>query len=123
MKYLHILDFVESFYILYMFFLFKTKHSFRSPLEYTHVSDYMYHPTTSETYDNKICRFGKDVSIILALWIIFGQYYFNKISIMLPNYIIFLIVLIFSIFMNMNAFVYILPVFIYECIKELYLKK
>lgn len=123
MKYLHPLDFIEAFYILYMFFFFKTNYSFRSPLEYTHVSDYMHHPTTSGTYDNKICKFGKDVSIILALWIIFGQYYLTSISKILPNYIIFLIILIFSIFMNMNAFVYILPVFVYECLKEFYLKK
>ena len=114
MNYKHFYDLLEAVYILYMFIFFKTKYSFHSFLEFDHVSDYLIHPSHSKIYNNKICKFGKHVAIILALWILFGQYI---IKFKYSNIIIFGIVLFFSLFMNMNAFVYILPVFIYECFK------
>lgn len=115
-----IISTVESIYIFYMYNLFKTKYSFHHPFEYLVNSfniDFIKHPIYSGKYESKICNFGKLVSIFLIFWI-WLRYYLNKFLkrkvIILMNRILFINVLIFSLIMNINSFIYFIPVYIYE---------
>lgn len=118
-------DIIEALYILYMFNVFKTKHSINHPFEYilcenTNIHDYFKHPINQHTYENKICLFGKQVSLFLAFWILLRNYHrCNTVY----NTIIFVLLFIGSILMNMNAFVYLIPVFIYEYLRFYYMSK
>lgn len=115
-----IITIVESTYIFYMYNLFKTKYSFHHPFEYIINSfniDFIKHPIYSGKYESKICNFGKFISILLIIWIWLRYYlnnYFKKNIIIFMNKIIFLNVLIFSLIMNINSFIYFIPVYIYE---------
>ncbi len=117
-----IITFIESIYIYYMYNIFKTKYSFHHPLEFLINSmniDFFKHPIYTGKYESKICNFGKFVSILLIIWIWF-RYYLNKFFknsvINFMNKLLFINVLIFSILMNINSFIYFIPVFIYELV-------
>ena len=105
----------ESLYIIFMYNFFKTRYSIHHPFEYLINSQNMYqffsHPIYSGKYENKICVFGKYVSVLLVLWIVFRKKYKIHKKI---NTVIFSTVLIGSLLMNLNAFIYMLPVFMYE---------
>uniref|UniRef100_A0A6C0JI21 Uncharacterized protein n=1 Tax=viral metagenome TaxID=1070528 RepID=A0A6C0JI21_9ZZZZ len=114
------IDIIEAIYIVYMYNYFKTSFSIHHPLEYVinnqPIGNFFKHPINTGEYENKICPLGNVVSFILALWILsrnslktrFGK----KIDTI--NKIIFIVVFIFSLLMNINAFVYLIPVFIFE---------
>jgi hypothetical protein len=113
---------IESIYIYYVYNLFKTRYSFHHPIEVmlqkNPTSDYFKHPIYSGEYESKICPFGKFISKLLIIWIFLRIYlkkhYNNLINIKKINKIIFTLVLIGSILMNFNSFIYFIPVFIYE---------
>ena len=106
---------LEAIYIFYMYNIFKTKYSIHHPLEYIinnqNISDFIKHPINSGNYENKICLLGTYVSVLLVFWIIIRKptKIYRKI-----NKIIFILVLLGSLLMNLNAFIYLIPVFIYE---------
>ena len=112
---------IEAIYIYYMYNLFKTKFSFHHPLEKIinkqPISDYFKHPIYSGIYENKICPFGKLISKLLVIWIfvrifLLKKYSYTKITKI--NNIIFGLVLIGSLLLNINSFIYFIPIFIYE---------
>ena len=113
---------IESIYIYYVYNIFKTKYSFHHPIEVllqkNSMSDYFKHPIYSGEYESKICPFGKFISKLLIIWIFLRIYlkrnYTNLINIKKINKIIFTLVLIGSILLNFNSFIYFIPVFIYE---------
>ena len=103
-----------------MYNIFKTTFSFHHPIEILiskmSIPDYLKHPIYSDVYESKICSFGKNVSILLIIWLIIRQNlnsvnfnYYRKI-----NLIIFSLFLIGTLSLNMNSFIYLIPVFIYE---------
>lgn len=114
---------VESLYILYMYNLFKTKNFVHNPLEIFlqntifKDNDTMKHQIKQVQYSSKICKFGKFVSVILVI-LIYLRYY----AIVNNNYknltfltkLSLILIIMFSFILNMNAFVYLIPVFIYE---------
>ena len=106
---------LEAAYIYYMYNIFKTKYSIHHPIEYLinnqNMIEFIKHPINSGNYENKICLLGKYVSILLVFWIIFRRP--NKIYRKI-NKLIFGLVLLGSLLMNLNAFIYLIPVFIYE---------
>ena len=94
-----------------MYNCFKTDISIHHPLEYiTQPYQFLRHPISSGRYENKICPLGKMVSILLAIWILFREKK-EKVRI---NKGIFWALLLGTLLMNLNAFVYLIPIFIYE---------
>jgi len=111
---------VEIIYIYFMYNVFKTKYSFHHPIEILiskmSIPEYLKHPIYSDAYESKICSFGKYASILLIIWLIIRQNlnsvnfnFYRKI-----NLIIFSLFLIGTLALNMNSFIYLIPVFIYE---------
>jgi hypothetical protein len=111
------LSIIEAFYVIYMLRYFKTKININHPLEsnITNISSYLLHPINSQKYESKICDFGKDSSFLIAFYLIvrFLLKKYFKIYNSSFNKGIIIIILILSL-MNMNAFIYLLPFFIYE---------
>ncbi len=104
-----ILYIIQAIYIFYMFNLFKTRYSIHLPFEkITQFHTFLIHPINTGKYESKICPLGNLVGILLPIWIIFKLYYKNKI-INIANLIIWIIIVICSFIMNVNAFIYILP--------------
>ena len=114
---------IEAIYLVYMYNYFKTSVSFHNPVE-TLLNDKVFnnffkHPIYSGNYESKICRFGNLVGFLLAIWVIL-RYYISKnfldrkALVEKINKLIFCIVLLGAIFLNFNAFIYYLPIFLYE---------
>ena len=117
--YLFLLTCLESIYLYYMFFIYKTKYSFNFALydkEVQSMGKLFVH--NDRQFSNKICIFGKymaGIAIILA-WV--RVYTLNTTN---SNKIIFTYTLGFDIFciilallMNLNAFIYIIPLILTE---------
>lgn len=104
---------LQALYLLYMFQCFQTTVSFHHPFEVaiTEVHQYLRHPIRSGVYESKICPFGKHMSVLGALYLVLRNafptlYRFNT--------TIFQFSLLTALFMNMNAFVYLLPILFVE---------
>ena len=69
-------------------------------------------------YESKICPLGNISAFALALWVFMRDLFLHKTSLRKDlrniNLFIFSIVLVLSFVMNLNAFIYFIPVFIYE---------
>lgn len=111
-----IITIIESLYIYYMYNIYQTKISFHNPIEkiiqYNNIYDYLKHPIDTNKYESKICKFGKTVSIWIILWLFIRL--IIKDYIIKINKIIFIMIMIISFMMNLNAFIYLIPIFIYE---------
>jgi len=112
---------IESIYLFYMFFIFKTNYSYNSAIfnkEIQSWGSYFIHDT--KVYQNKICDFGRIMAIIavlLAFYRIYLLQYSDLKSLVLYGSIGFDLVCIFlSYLMNFNALVYIIPLIITEII-------
>ena len=104
---------IESVYIIYMLRYFKTRYEIHHPLEYFITKDFIKHPIYTSIYESKICPLGNIGCFILAFLILlrwYKRWEKNKWS------RIVLFITIFVSLLNMNAIVYLLPVFIYEII-------
>ena len=93
-----------------MFFLFKTNYSFNYAIFDRHVQsmgDFFVH-----NYENKICMFGKFMAIlaIILAWI---RVYINK-NVYKYTIIFDLICITLAFLMNMNSFIYIIPLIFTE---------
>jgi len=113
-----IISLIETIYIIYMFNYFKTKIA----LDYGFIlnlfkieNGFFKHQVNNGLYkfenpENMICPFGHFISWFIGLFLILRNYipFFKKI-----NKIIVTIIL-FGSLMNINAFVYLLPFFLYE---------
>tara|TARA_Y100001958_G_C21009148_1_gene389946 strand:+ start:326 stop:673 length:348 start_codon:yes stop_codon:yes gene_type:complete len=102
----------EAFYILYMFLFFKTKYSIHHPLE-IYVTGYhhsLLHPINTQNYESKICPFGKNIILLLFIFLIYRSYYI--VPKIYSKLVLFVTILLST--MNMNALVYLLPYYIIE---------
>ena len=112
---MNIISIFEGLYILYMFNFFKTTLSFHHPFEKlltNDISTYLAHPIHSSRYENKICKFGHFIGVILfLLFIIRGIYDFEY---NIYQQYIYFSMLIGTIILNINSFIYMIPIFIYE---------
>lgn len=109
----------ESIYLLYMYFVFKTKYAFSSALFDTHVQSLgsMFVHNTG-VYENKICTFGKIVAVV-AIGLAFLRVYaiqkkFSRDLILFYTLIFDVVCISLAFVMNINAFVYILPLILGE---------
>jgi len=111
-----------SFYLLYMFRYFKTTYSVHHPLEYVmrhRLSDFFKHPIgTSNEPEYRICPFGRQTVFVLVAFLCVRCYAFYR-GWLSPRVIkkcslvVCIGTAIFS-FLNMNAFLYLIPYFILE---------
>ena len=65
---------LESLYLLYMFYYFKTRITFNHPMEFRIHGSYFEHPIGSSEYENKICDFGRDAILVLVAYLIARNY-------------------------------------------------
>ena len=120
MKYI-IINVLEFIYILYMFVFFQTHYSIHHPLEYiinNHTAaEFIKHPIFSGIYESKICPLGKTLAklsfIFFTFRIIYDLYFKNTKETIVSFYII-TVILIISLVMNLNAFIYLIPIFLIE---------
>ena len=114
---------IESIYLFYMYFLFKTKYNISTVVldkAVNKLGPFFVHNTPS--YSNKICPFEKFMAIVsILLGFIRLRYLTN------PRTVIYSLVygftcLFTAFLMNMNAFIYLIPLVITELIiiKSLY---
>jgi hypothetical protein len=108
---------IESIYLIYMFFYFKTSYSFNLAIfdkETQNMGSYFVHDTGYN--ENKICKFGKNMAIFAIILAWLRVYYWNtNKDVIITNTIRFdALGVILALLMNMNAVVYILPLIISE---------
>ena len=103
---------IEALYVIYMLNFFKTKYSLAHPLSNFN-NEYLKHPIgKSDIPISNICEFGHQSSWLLATFIILRPFFINKYT---KNLNILGLIIVFSFsLLNMNAVVYLLPVFILE---------
>ena len=116
MNYL-IITCVESIYLFYMYFLFKTKYNIGTAVldkAVNKLGPFFVH--NSPCYCNKVCPFGKFMAIISILLGFLRLKYLDN-----PRTVVYSLVygftcLLTAFLMNMNAFVYLIPLVITELI-------
>lgn len=115
-----ITTFIESIYLLYMYFFFKTKYSFNGASfeKETESLGQMFVHNTGE-YENKVCMFGKimailavSLAIVRAYLLLANPTYKNAIITTTIGFNIFCLSMAYI--MNLNAFVYVLPLILAE---------
>jgi hypothetical protein len=108
---------IESIYLIYMFFYFKTSYSFDLAIfdkETQNLGNFFIHDTGYN--ENKICKFGKYMAIFAIILAWLRVYYWNSNKETIITYTIRFdaLCIILALLMNMNAVVYILPLIISE---------
>ena len=122
-----LLTIIECIYVIYILCFFKTNYSIIDPINYfNNLQNPLFKHSTiqiSTEPESKICLFGNYMSYVLAIYFIirflmFKKYIIPNIStkqLIYINKIIMLIVLFISL-MNINATLYLIPIFILEII-------
>jgi hypothetical protein len=118
----NIKTFIEMFYVIFMWNFFKTKYSFHNLWEVPLMNqrklpNFFKHTINTRQYESKICPLGNFAGFAIAVWILFRDIVSQnslKNDLKKINIFIFSVVLILSFAMNLNAFIYFIPVFIYE---------
>jgi hypothetical protein len=110
---------LESLYLFYMYFVFKTKHSFDNAFydkETQSLGGFFIHNTGVN--ENKICPFGKTMAIVAIVFAFIRAYFLinnqYKTQIIYATLIFDTICISLAYLMNMNAFVYVLPLIVAE---------
>jgi len=114
-----IITIFESIYLLYMYFVFKTKYSFSSAMldkQVQTLGSFFMHNTNK--YENKICLFGKLMAIIAIILAFIRLYlisdYSYKSTLFYKTLIFDSICLSLALIMNLNAAIYIIPIIVCE---------
>lgn len=114
-----VITILESIFLLYMYFVFKTNYSFSSAMfdkQVQNLGPFFIH--TTNRYENKICLFGKLMAIIavilafIRLYLISSSY--DKSDLLEKTLIFDLTCLSLALMMNLNAVIYIIPIIICE---------
>lgn len=102
---------IESLYLLYMFFIFKTTHSYSSALFDSHIQGFALLRHNTGAYENKVCLLGKILAVVAVL-----LFFLRLTKRIPPSYVIvFNIFCIFvALLLNLNAFIYICPLIFSE---------
>jgi len=113
---------IEIIYLYYMFHVLRTQYSFNHPFEYlftNDIDDYFKHSIGIEDPSkSKICKFGRDGSLILIAYLIF-RYLLIKTKLIPENKFynfnncVLLFIFIVS-WMNLNAVIYFLPFLLFD---------
>ena len=106
---------LEGLYIIFMFNLFKTCKFIHHPFEQLFTNHpFLKHPISDSKYNNKICYFGKFSSYLLFIWLVIRYKIKNDNLKIKLNKIIWILVGLVAFIMNMNAFIYLLPILLIE---------
>ena len=114
---------IEAIYLIFMYNYFKTTYTFHNPIEMLLnkkvFSDFFKHPMNNSVYENKICPLGHITSKLLVVWLFLRLWLvkYDKTRTKLANSVIFGLFFILSLLMNLNAFIYLIPIFIYEYLR------
>jgi hypothetical protein len=120
-KKLLICSIIEALFLIYMYNFFKTSYSVHHPFEIiiTGSLDYLKHPIGTGKYQNKICRFGKQVSWIFGIYLLV-RYWLKQNKVMtgtqlckLNRYVAYGAIIV-SLLTNLNAFIYLIPILLFE---------
>ena len=114
---------IESIYLLYMFIYFKTKINFNILLgdilssnyknlhKFLETSTFLKHSLTDD-YNNKICNFGHVIIIPFIIYLILRNFILS-----INKYHTYMLYMSFILsLMNINALIYLLPIWIIEFI-------
>ena len=105
---------IEGIYIVYMFNFFKTKWSIHHPLEILlEGNTYLQHPVNTGDYENKICDLGNLAGFLLLIWFLFRWKLSDNLRLIWNKRILYLVAIV-SLLMNLNAFIYFVPIIIFE---------
>ena len=108
---------IECVYIIYMLCFFKTKYSIAHPMSKFN-NDLFNHPIgIKDKPKSMICKFGKIMSILVSLFLIYRYYKsndinFRKIYNKYHKYLLYIFILLCLI--NFNALLYMIPIFSLE---------
>ena len=110
---------IESIYLLYMYFIFKTTYNFSfAPFDKeTQSLGYFFIHSTSSSYENKICIFGKFMAVVAVILAFarLSMIKYNDKQLIINGTVTFDVVcIILAVMMNLNAFIYILPLIVGE---------
>lgn len=119
---IELITLIESIYLYYMYFIYKTNYSFSSALfdkEMNSMGSFFIHDTRHN--ENKICKLGKVLAIIAICLAWIRVYYIDnciECNESIRKYTIFfdLMCVLLAGLMNLNALVYIIPLIITEII-------
>ena len=108
----------ESLYLFYMYFLFETKYAFTSAIldKQTQLLGQMFVHNTG-VKENKVCLFGKCMAIVaigLAFFRVYATRTYSTNAIFYWTIVFDLLCVSLAFLMNLNAFVYILPLIVGE---------
>jgi hypothetical protein len=112
---LKFITFIETTYLFYMFFIFKTNYSINSAIfndEIQNVNSFFVHDTNKK--ENKICDFGRVLAIIAIILAWIRVYTKNNEKIITYTISFDVLCILLAFLMNLNAVVYILPLIISE---------
>lgn len=119
MKHKLLYSLIEGIYIIYMFNFFKTKWSIHHPLELLlEGNTYLQHPINTGDYENKICGLGNLVGFLLLIWFLFRWKLPDNVRLIWNKRIIYLVTIC-SLLMNLNAFIYFIPILVFEYYNKL----
>jgi hypothetical protein len=103
---------LKAVYIIYTMCYFKTPYGINHPLEvwiqHKNLSGFLKHPISRGNSINRVCPLGKGVAVLLAGYILLRRTNCN--STRVANRIIWGSIMLGSLVMNLNVFVYLLPV-------------
>jgi hypothetical protein len=119
-----IITIIESIYLFYMYFLFKTKYNISTAIldkAVNKLGPFFAHKT--QCYCNKVCGFGKFMAIVSIILGFVRLNYLNN-----PNIIMYMLgygltCALLAFLLNMDAFIYLIPLIMTELIIILSLYK
>ena len=118
MRYTKLLPWIKGGYIIYMFNYFKTVRSFHHPFEALMtggtLSNWLKHPMRTGLYENKICPLGNMAGFVIAAWFLLHSSIPSTKMRTTVHFSLLLLILLVSLLMNLNAFLYFLPLFAVE---------
>lgn len=103
-----LISLTESIYLIYMFYFFKTSSDFNWDI-IPNYDNYELKHLTGNKYGLRICPFGRKAILLLIFLLLFRNYYKIPTIIFLSLVISFVLSLI-----NLNALVYLVPVWLVE---------
>lgn len=110
-----IITIIESVYLLYMFFIYKTENNYSYALFDKQIQDFI---LFNHSNGPKICIFGKIMALcaVFLFWLrLYIITYRPEYDIIIKYIIVFDAICIFlSLLLNLNAFIYIIPLILTE---------
>lgn len=111
-----IFSFIECFYLIYMMIYFKTTMNFASKKS-LFTNSFLYHPVDkAKEPRNMICPMGHYLAYIGSIFILLRLFFENSLNkkyLKLYHYPLMVILIMFTL-INLNSFIYLLPLFMYE---------